>query len=55
MIVRTEPVTAIIVAVLLGWDWVVITDSGHICMVKQRIDGGEMYKPVKCSDIEGVK
>ena len=55
MILRMEPVTAIIVAVLLSWAWGAITDDGPICMVKQSIDGVEMYKPVKCSDIEGVK
>jgi len=32
-----------------------IADGGPICMVEQGAGGVGMCKPVKCSDIEGVK
>ena len=35
MIVRLEPVTAIVVAVLLGWAWNTATATGPVCQVQE--------------------
>lgn len=55
MIVRMEPVTAIIIAIVLSWAWGSIVDDGPICMVKQEQNGVEMYKPIPCLKVEGEK
>jgi len=35
MIVRLEPITAIVVAVLLGWAWNTATAPGPVCQVQE--------------------
>jgi hypothetical protein len=48
-----EPITAIVVAVLLGWGWnEVVTDDRPICQLE--VSNGEVtyHKPVHCEDLE---
>lgn len=53
MRLRLEPITAIIVAVVLGWGWnEAVTDDRPICQLK--VDNGDLvyYKPVYCEDLK---
>ena len=51
MIVHLEPITAIVVAVLLGWAWNTATAPGPVCQVQEQIDGKTVFVPRPCSDI----
>ena len=50
-----EPITAIIVSVLLGWGWWEVMDDGPVCYVQEQIEGQTVYRPVPCSDLTEEK
>lgn len=52
MIVRMEPITAIVISVLIGWGWYKVTDPGPICQVQEQIQGKTVLVPVPCKELE---
>ena len=55
MIVHLEPITAIIIAVLLGWGWAEITDPGPICQVQEQHHGKTVLAPQRCTEALATK
>lgn len=51
MILRMEPITAIIVAVILGWGWTQLMHEGPICQVQEVHEGKTVLVPKLCSDV----
>lgn len=51
MKVRMEPITAIIISVLIGWGWYKVTDPGPICQEQEQIDGKTVFVPKPCADL----
>ena len=51
MIVRLEPITAIVVAVLLGWAWNTATAPGPVCQVQEQHQGKTVLVPRPCADV----
>lgn len=51
MIVRLEPITAIVVAVLLGWAWNTATAPGPVCQVQEVHQGKTILVPRPCAEV----
>ena len=51
MKLKMEPITAIIISVLIGWGWYKVTDPGPICQVQEQIDGKTVFVPKPCADL----
>jgi hypothetical protein len=51
MIVRLEPITAIVVAVLLGWAWNTATAPGPVCQVQEQHQGKTVLVPHPCDKV----
>ena len=50
MKLRLEPISAIIISILLGWGWHQATNK-PVCYVHETIDNQTVVKPVLCEDI----
>lgn len=56
MILRVEPITTVIIAILLGWAWTqVTTDHRPICYQQLSDENVVYHKPVYCEDLETFK
>ncbi|HDX8614907.1 TPA: hypothetical protein RQN55_001047 [Aeromonas dhakensis] len=55
MIVRLEPITAIVVAVLLGWAWNTATAPGPVCQVQEVHQGKTVLVPYPCDKVMATK
>ena len=51
MIVRLEPITAIVAAVLLGWAWNTATAPGPVCQVQEQHQGKTVLVSRPCADV----
>lgn len=47
---RMEPLTIVIVSILLGWGWTQMTNE-PICYLIEESNEQEVIRPVKCSDL----
>lgn len=54
MKLRLEPITGIIIAIVLGWGWTeVVTDDRPVCFLELQTKEDRTYhKPVYCEDLE---
>ena len=50
MKLRLDPITVVVVSILLGWGWYEIVDE-PICDVKEIHNGKEVLVPYKCVDV----
>lgn len=56
MILRIEPITTVIIAILLGWGWTqVTTDHRPICYQQLSNENVVYHKPVYCEDLETLR
>ena len=55
MIVRLEPITAIVAAVLLGWAWTTATAPGPVCQVQEQHHGKTVLAPQRCTEALATK
>lgn len=51
MKLKMEPITVIVLSVLIGWGWYKVTDPGPICQVQEQIQGKSVLVPIPCKEL----